>query len=831
MGFFSKHKKIVGAVLLVVILAGVITPTRTASAAWWGWLLGAGVTTVAGLTAPFWGLPAAGVAGVVAVSAAATSVLTVISGYQGVQAVKEAVAGSPDWVTQKVIDLLGYLIKNTLSALVTISAQIFDWSIKMNIDSRMYSSLTALTIGWKLVRDISNMFSIFFLLYIAIATMLQVSGVDAKRAVTNVIAGALLVNFSMFMAGLMIDGSNILTKEFYNAITKQQTIPLPNVVLQTSGIASFINPDASKHPSPNPLENSNVHTVVTIMLLLVIARFFFTSIFLFIGRLVALYFLMLLSPFAVIGISIPFFKQYQNQWWTMMGNQLLLGPFVMFVLWFALMVGSSSIAMPGATPAKVVMAEPANQSSMYLAQAGGAGTPPDPTAGRAGAAGAAAVDTADAVTEQLLGYMQFLLVLGLLTFGVSEAQKLSGQAGAGLLELGKMAAGATGAAFLGGAVTVASGVVGNAGKVVAQSDWANKLKTSDKTGFGGMMTRAAGRSTVWAGEQAAKRSFDPRAIPGVGQYINQGFGYATAGASLGGPINAGGVMAGSDEAKDKAAFLAELAAIKKNNAGPDKKPERDRLTSALMNRQPASRHQLLFEAAGADNQAMNEHLSEKDLLVQLGGKVKDAAGNPLDNDKLKELRDEFIDSDNLNESHKGFKDDATITRLATKHKISEDAVKDGFATYKSSNSAKIDNALSKMDSSDVKRKKEARRGIQDKEKAADSKNLIKEKLEEIERTADPTARRILENRARLAIMPTLDLTDSATLELGKKYLTSKPVYLGLGSSQLRKMAQDDPLGITKSVRTQMRIDILANGTASGKKFMLSDKGRELYPLP
>ena len=72
--------------------------------------------------------------------------------------------------------------------------------------------------GWTLVRDLLNLVFIFILLFAAISTILQYGGFEIKKVLPSLIVVALLVNFSMMIAKMVIDASHIFAWEFYNQI-------------------------------------------------------------------------------------------------------------------------------------------------------------------------------------------------------------------------------------------------------------------------------------------------------------------------------------------------------------------------------------------------------------------------------------------------------------------------------------------------------------------------------------------------------------------------------------------------------------------------------------
>ncbi len=113
--------------------------------------------------------------------------------------------------------LLFYYIFYTLTSFVlVITARFFDIVVALGLSSAL---LTGEFIGklWEIVRDLSNLFFILVLLYIAIRLILGLGG-ETKKMIAHVIIMALLINFSMFFTKVVIDTSNVLALIFYNKI-------------------------------------------------------------------------------------------------------------------------------------------------------------------------------------------------------------------------------------------------------------------------------------------------------------------------------------------------------------------------------------------------------------------------------------------------------------------------------------------------------------------------------------------------------------------------------------------------------------------------------------
>jgi hypothetical protein len=124
------------------------------------------------------------------------------------------------------------------SLILTYVAQFFNAMVSIGLSTKMLSGSSFISTGWAVVRDLSNLFFIVGLLWIAFQTILGMGGHGTKEMIGKIIIMALLINFSMFFTNVIIDSSNILASIFYNKIevtTKKadgspgQYVPVTNI--------------------------------------------------------------------------------------------------------------------------------------------------------------------------------------------------------------------------------------------------------------------------------------------------------------------------------------------------------------------------------------------------------------------------------------------------------------------------------------------------------------------------------------------------------------------------------------------------------------------------
>ena len=285
----------------------------------------------------------------------------------------------------------------------------------------LYPSILA---GWKTFRDLGNIFFIFILLYIAISTILRLNGSDTKKLLTSVIIVALLVNFSMFFAEVIIDGTNILSLTFLSKITvtgKGNTSlvasaanyadgGLASAYLQNLGLGNFYGPPAATNSQPQGTANSSIPAfnqdnwmsvlftaLLTAIVMFVVGDVLLISSILFIIRYVVFIFLLILSPLAFVGSILPKTKaMISDKWWKTLFDQSLFAPIYFMLSWATIKIMQGVV---GNSP------KPINIWGLF----------------KAGGAGSAANDVANILINYLI-----IIVMLITTLVISKSMASSG---------------------------------------------------------------------------------------------------------------------------------------------------------------------------------------------------------------------------------------------------------------------------------------------------------------------------------------------------------------------------------------------------------------------
>ena len=281
------------------------------------------------------------------------------------------------WAAKLAMDALAYLSVGLLSVLgyiLTTAGMILDFVIEntiVKLTENINGMKTGIELAWLTLRDIANMLFIFVLLYVSIATILQLSSVNTKRMLKNVVIVALLINFSMFFTEVVIDVTNTFAIAFDSAI--RNTVVLDSDFGATGLAAADVSISQAFMSSTNLLpalfdgdsntaaikeaSKGNFTVLITLtgtlsVFLLVLSFVFLAGAFFLTVRFVMFLLLIVLSPLAFVSVIIPQTSGSFSKWFKALANNALFAPIFMALLWISLvLIKETNISTGGMTVA------------------------------------------------------------------------------------------------------------------------------------------------------------------------------------------------------------------------------------------------------------------------------------------------------------------------------------------------------------------------------------------------------------------------------------------------------------------------------------------------
>ncbi len=210
------------------------------------------------------------------------------------------------------------------------------------------SSAAGIQAAWRVVRDLANIGIVGGMVAVAIGTILHMPQVNAQKHLVRLIIAALLVNFSFFFAGAIIDGSNFIATKIY-----QTTVATPNcnctLATRFQGLTNYAQIGNTPEQSlvtiilnPDVAIDAFVIQVFILIFDLVTIFVFLSATSLLIGRFVALIFIIITSPFGIAAIAIPKINKYAKEWWEALFSQAVVAPVYFLLVGFSLTILSAS---------------------------------------------------------------------------------------------------------------------------------------------------------------------------------------------------------------------------------------------------------------------------------------------------------------------------------------------------------------------------------------------------------------------------------------------------------------------------------------------------------
>ncbi len=237
-----------------------------------------------------------------------------------------------------------YVIYKPASWFLIGSGYIFDAMLTLSIDSNFINQ-EFVESTWIIVRDFSNMLFIFILIFAGVQTILNMG--NWKNTIKLVIIMALLINFSLFFTKVVIDAGNILAVGVYSSIGSEKSAVDQSFQVVGNVPERDISGRLAAAFQPQQFLGSAgkvaaLDATIVFLVATVVSGYagyvFFKVALLFIGRLIAFWFLMIVSPFAFISIALPGKANKFQEWLNELIAQAFVAPVFLFFIYIIMQV-------------------------------------------------------------------------------------------------------------------------------------------------------------------------------------------------------------------------------------------------------------------------------------------------------------------------------------------------------------------------------------------------------------------------------------------------------------------------------------------------------------
>jgi hypothetical protein len=253
--------------------------------------------------------------------------------------VRPANAAGQNVVLEKVLE---YVVQPIIKVFVLLFGELLIACMKLLIficKFNKFIDFPFVVQGWKMLRDVVNMFFIVGLLFIAFTTVLGIRKYEWTKMLFRLLFMAILVNFSRTILGLIIDAFQVIMLTFVNAV---KDIAEGNLftILNLSKLGQFSSTSATL-TTPQGVDAVNVTASMVFSLIFIIISLVVILIFCIIlaFRIVVLWLLIVASPVAffawVFEGAIGPIGSLSTQFWKYLWQYLSVGPVLAFFLWLS----------------------------------------------------------------------------------------------------------------------------------------------------------------------------------------------------------------------------------------------------------------------------------------------------------------------------------------------------------------------------------------------------------------------------------------------------------------------------------------------------------------
>lgn len=184
---------------------------------------------------------------------------------------------------------------------------------------------SAVRIGWEVSRDLVNLLFLTVLVFIGLATILDLPGYSYKKALPLFLVMVLLVNFSGLLVGLLADIGNIITNYF---LQEMRTIAWAN--LQWKG------PEVAMDQSAAAIVMTHLASIVYHFVGIFV---FYAILLVFFIRTFVLWTLAIVAPFAFASYILPGTRSVVwNRWWKELIQWSIIGIPITFFMYLSALV-------------------------------------------------------------------------------------------------------------------------------------------------------------------------------------------------------------------------------------------------------------------------------------------------------------------------------------------------------------------------------------------------------------------------------------------------------------------------------------------------------------
>lgn len=266
---------------------------------------------------------------------------------------------------------LAWVVLSIAAFMLWIVGGLFNWVVIKTVFEfgTYFGTSNGMLLAWGILRDIGNIVLLFGFIFMGLATILNTHALDeysARKALPRLIIFAVLMNFSLFAAQIVIDVSNSFASVFTaqaglsgctggSEIDPKTGLPgteacanngIAGQVLQMAGISgSWVVTDIGSFMQA-PQKHAPVFIGLAIFMTITAVVLLAAAIML-VFRAVMLCLLMVLSPIGFAGMAIPPLQEFAKKWWKQLLSNAFFAPVYLLLVLISLKIVEGLVGTNG----------------------------------------------------------------------------------------------------------------------------------------------------------------------------------------------------------------------------------------------------------------------------------------------------------------------------------------------------------------------------------------------------------------------------------------------------------------------------------------------------
>ena len=237
---------------------------------------------------------------------------------------------------------VSYAIGVFASLLLTVAVWLIDFALSLN--SQVFQ-LAAVHIGWRILRDFANLGFVLGIIVMAFSTILRSQTYGVKQILWKFILMAVLINFSLSIAGVFLDSAGIITDFFISRSTNGSSLSFASALSNAFGPQRLWdtqrNFSAAGEIADDLAKGVSSLFFVIIFSWIAVLSFFTFAVMLF-YRFAIILFLLITAPVAWFAWIFPKISAGQGSLWDLWWNQFIrwvfFAPIVSFFMYLAILM-------------------------------------------------------------------------------------------------------------------------------------------------------------------------------------------------------------------------------------------------------------------------------------------------------------------------------------------------------------------------------------------------------------------------------------------------------------------------------------------------------------